>query len=386
MANYKVVNADQLDSDLENIASKIREKTGNSQALTFPEGFISEISAIETGGEEIPAEAFHLTGSLENVFSDNKWAFFVNNYGEKITTSGITNLTSAFDASDELEIIPFEINCDPNVNNLFLTYCFSNCIKIKEIPKINNCRPFNIGHIFEKMAMLRELPEDINDWFDWSTFDERGSFDSVFTSNYSLRRVPMNFLAHGKPSANTGYYGFFNSTFNSCYVLDELIGFPVNTDGACTTNMFSSTFNSCHRLKDLIFATQNGTPYVVQWSKQTIDLSSSVGYGVTASYFTSYNSGITTAKRATSSTYQSLKNDPDWYTTSSSLSRYNHDSAVNTINSLPDTSAYLATAGGTNTIKFKGTQGSSTDGGAINTLTEAEIAVATAKGWTVTLS
>ena len=63
-------------------------------------------------------------------------------------------------------------------------------------------------------------------------------------------------------------------------------------------------------------------------------------------------------------------------------SRYNHDSAVATINSLPDTSAYLAANGGTNTIKFKGAAGSATDGGAINTLTEEEIAVATAKGWT----
>jgi hypothetical protein len=69
-----------------------------------------------------------------------------------------------------------------------------------------------------------------------------------------------------------------------------------------------------------------------------------------------------------------------------SYCRYNHDSAVNTINSLPDTSAYLAEKGGTNTIKFRGTLGSKTDGGAINTLTEEEIAVATAKGWTVTLS
>ena len=66
------------------------------------------------------------------------------------------------------------------------------------------------------------------------------------------------------------------------------------------------------------------------------------------------------------------------------FSRYNHDSAVATINSLPDTSAYLATKGGTNTIKFYGVLGALTDGGAINTLTEQEIAVAAAKGWTVT--
>jgi hypothetical protein len=98
-----------------------------------------------------------------------------------------------------------------------------------------------------------------------------------------------------------------------------------------------------------------------------------------------YNSGITADKEVKDdATYQALKNDPDWFATKIEYSRYNHDSAVNTINSLPDTSAYLAANGGTNTIKFQGASGSLTDGGAINTLTEEEIAVAAAKGWTVT--
>ena len=39
----------------------------------------------------------------------------------------------------------------------------------------------------------------------------------------------------------------------------------------------------------------------------------------------------------------------------------------------------------TNTIKFRGEAGALTDGGAINTLTEEEIAVAAAKGWTVSI-
>jgi hypothetical protein len=77
---------------------------------------------------------------------------------------------------------------------------------------------------------------------------------------------------------------------------------------------------------------------------------------------------------------QALKDNPDWWTCDVNYSRYNHDSAVATINSLPDCSAT-----GTNTIKFKGTMGAKTDGGAINTLTEEEIAVAAAKGWTVSL-
>ena len=67
------------------------------------------------------------------------------------------------------------------------------------------------------------------------------------------------------------------------------------------------------------------------------------------------------------------------------FSRYNHDSMVATINSLPDTSEYLSSAGGTNTIKFKKYSGDLTDGGGASDLTEQEIAVAAAKGWTVTI-
>ena len=84
-------------------------------------------------------------------------------------------------------------------------------------------------------------------------------------------------------------------------------------------------------------------------------------------------------------TYQALKDDPDNYVAGYSnenphyYSRYDKASAIRTINSLPDVSA----SGGTNTIKFKGEAGLRTDGGAINTMTEEEIIVATSKGWTV---
>lgn len=67
------------------------------------------------------------------------------------------------------------------------------------------------------------------------------------------------------------------------------------------------------------------------------------------------------------------------------FSNYNHDSAVETINTLPDTSEYLASSGGgTNNIVFKKYSGACTDAGGTNDLTDAEIQVATDKGWTVT--
>ena len=193
----------------------------------------------------------------------------------------------------------------------------------------------------------------------------------------------MNLIKSGNPYSSNGFSYYFNG-FDSCYALDELINLQIPyTKAKWTSNAFNSTFNLCCRLKNVTFALNDGAPYTVTWKSQVIDLYNYVGYFASKDHILKYNSGITADKEVTDdATYQALKNDPDWFTTKIEYSRYNHDSAVATINSLPDTSAYLASKGGTNTIKFKGAAGSATDGGAINTLTEEEIAVAAAKGWT----
>jgi hypothetical protein len=172
------------------------------------------------------------------------------------------------------------------------------------------------------------------------------------------------------------------ATFYYCYVLDEVIGFPIQ-QSKLTSNCFGNTFYKCNRLKDIIFQTnEDGTPEVANWSNQTIDLSR-VGFidgsvSEKNAIVSTYNSGITADKYVdTPAAYEALKNDPDWFG-SCSYSRYDHASAMRTINSLPDCSS-----GSGNTIKFKGAAGLNTDGGAINTFTEEEIAIATAKGWTV---
>ena len=67
------------------------------------------------------------------------------------------------------------------------------------------------------------------------------------------------------------------------------------------------------------------------------------------------------------------------------FSRFNHASMVKIINTIMDTSEYLAEKGGTNTIKFIKYQGDLTDEGGASNLTPEEIAVATAKGWTVSI-
>ena len=46
MAEHKVVNTTQLESDLTSIANAIREKTGGSDSLAFPNGFAEAIASI----------------------------------------------------------------------------------------------------------------------------------------------------------------------------------------------------------------------------------------------------------------------------------------------------------------------------------------------------
>lgn len=50
MAEYKVVNATQLDADLGSLADSIRAKAGVTDKLTFPAGMKSAVDGIETGG------------------------------------------------------------------------------------------------------------------------------------------------------------------------------------------------------------------------------------------------------------------------------------------------------------------------------------------------
>lgn len=193
-------------------------------------------------------------------------------------------------------------------------------------------------------------------------------------------------------------------------VADELVGLPVpggdvayDSQKVPSTVSLSNIVDYANRAKKITFATKtDGTPCIVKWSGITLSLNIDVGY-TTAEYFITNNSsvhGITQEKRVSdAATYEALKNDPDYYVYNNDkqtydgkqvyigvlYSRYNHTSAVETINSLPDCSAYCAETNSTNTITFKKYSGALTDGGGINTLTAEEIAVATNKGWTVSL-
>lgn len=366
------------ESSLTGIANAIRGKNGSTTTYK-PSEMAAAITAISGGGPDIPESAFVISGECNYRFANGGWDWFLENYGNRITTNNIEYISYMFYSSN-IENIPFEINCANK--GMDMTSMFYGCTKLKELPKINNVKASILTRFAADCSSLKIIPSDyFNDW-DFSKISNAASAYSgdasyMFYRCFQLRSLPTDWLGNMNKKANRSYV-YFSNGFSSCDSLDELTNLPIPYTATYTSDIFSGFVTYCCRLKNLTFASTTEK----QWKSQVLNLSANTGWSDTPGklYFDD-------SKKVTDdTTYQALKNDPDWWTVDVAYSRYNHDSAVATINSLPDTSAYLATqSGATNTIKFKGAAGSATDGGAINTLTEEEIAVATAKGWTVTL-
>ena len=416
------------EATLTGIADAVREKKGTTDLIQVS-NLATEISNIQGGGtvEELtitsngtynpptgidgfapvvvnvpqdgspPAEALALTGDCENKFYGGGWDWFINNYGNQITTSDITSTQTMFCRS-KVSSIPFELNCKYNTfarcQDMF--YGANQMTKAPRINIVNSDRIVeipNLSQMFKDCYSLIDIDYDyFSHWFSeeqWEQINNGSGSNNcrgIFSGCYSLRKHPDISMLHSTCS----YLGLYYELFQEGYCLDEILDLPV-WNATLNSNQFDNTFYIVLRVKNLTFKTNSdGTPKTANWQDQYIDLTSYFGYVYSAFKSSVLRfgeaTGITADKEVKDdATYQALKDDPNYWTMDIKYSRYNHNSAVNTINSLPDTSAYLATAGGTNTIKFKSQSGALTDGGAINTLTEEEIAVATAKGWTVSL-
>lgn len=368
---------------------------------------------VPTGGGGLPEGALELTGVATQRFCNDGWNWFIDAYGSQITTKDMTDPSYMFYNSVALESVPFKINLKKlngayNVHSM--NYMFNECNKLKVAPDIDlgGTNMGSMNTIFYNCQNLKYLPKITNFNVVANTFSN--SSNNGCYNCYSLRSMDgsiyQTIFSYGRAITNKGsiygsnvhYYGLFES----CASLDEVKNLSVlhfdDNNYSVTANMFNNSFKYCFRLKEMTFEVQaDGTPYSVRWSGQTIDLSNCTGWCYASTSYrnriTNYNSGITADKKVTD--LDSFNNiarvDPDWWTDDMTYSRYNKKSAINTINSLPDTSAFLASNGGTNTIKFKSMAGDCWDGNAtsssgglsIGTMTEAEIAVATAKGWTV---
>ena len=385
--------------DLENITIT----ANGTYSHAGKDGYDQVVVNVPGGGTDITDITFH--GNPSGLFQNNQWDVLLPEFRTihfDPYSSESWDLHSLFSRENNL-----------NVNyKTDLSYLIFDMSRVS----INDMGSNGLGFMFRNQENLTALPT-----FDWSKTNKsapRASYiqlSGIFYNCEKLRNIPNNFLdipinrkdflftnakqmfegckslrnipnlsMLNNQNWNNGSSVFYVKAFNKCYVVDEITNIPVNTTHTWVEgNHFNTTFASCMRAKEITFATSNGTPYNVYWKNQTIDLTNVGQAAGFETYITDYNSGITADKAVSDySSYELLKNDPDWFASNISFSRYNHTSAVNTINSLPN----CVNPDGTNIIKFSGQHGSLTDGGAINTLTAEEIAVATAKGWTVSFA
>ena len=332
-----------LTNKLTAIAEGFRTSRGTSDKYTLEQMAVLAAEPIGGGGgeAELPEEALNITGNIAYKFYSNSWNWFMEMCSDKIRTTNLTNLTSAF-AHNNSTSIPFTLN----VNKPVLTDVFKGSA-LKISPKIRGT--LDIGTSLKLGGMLETCYylNDVEDLFEASMLEDfknikvtsssTAPYPVTFNQCYSLRSVPswwykfkLNESSTAYPRASNGLYYYL---FNSCASLDVANNIPVwSCTGAQTSNMFSSTFGGS-RLKSVTFETNNGVPIETKWKAQTISLTS-CGFTSVKTYITNYNSGITADKEVKDdATYQALKNDPDWFATKAEYSRYNHDSAVETINS-----------------------------------------------------
>lgn len=390
------------------IADAIRGKTDSTNALT-PSSMPAQIEAIKSGGGNI--EPFNFLDGISNgnyLSYDYMFAFdggfFLLKYltdnhlikNNVIYTAGCKYFFASKPDKTITSLPSIKVVAAPKNNSyLFLESMFAACLYIIDLSNIELAfydkwsESSSYGTINSTTRMflnchwLRKLPR--------LTHSGKSSIGcsnyGMFQNCYSLREIPpewINFI-QGGDSYRTS---IVQDGFSNCISLDEIVNVqpcPSETS-TWTSNAFSGWISNCGRLKRLTFATQeDGSPFIRKWKSQSLGIPDGwIGTSIEHWYET-YNTGITKDKKVTDAeSYARLKNDPDWYTTDYRYSRFNHDSAVEMINSLPDTSAYLATqSGAVNTLKIRSDQALYTDEGSCGSLTEAEIAVATARGWTI---
>ena len=134
----------------------------------------TEIRAIQTGGGDLPAEALTISGDCEYRFSKNGWNWFVERYGDKITTKDISNAEHMFSNSSNLTEIPFDLNFSSSeISNHSLTSIFNECNNITKLPKLNNVKISGEFFMFNGCFNLRTIPEDIADTWDWSYLESQ---------------------------------------------------------------------------------------------------------------------------------------------------------------------------------------------------------------------
>ena len=329
------------------IGDAIRSK-GNTTELLKPSEMAGAIRSMVVGEQVIPDSAFSAYATSYKYYGNN-WNWFIEDFGHNIEYHIMAPYL--FYGCDQLLEIPMRLE-----TNWQMSFALANCSMLTSLPEItptfldNTCY---LNNIFSGCRRIREIPDNFfgadavaNDWEkERPAKNFEGARQAIFNACWSLRKLPdLSPAINIEPDAtNTLYYNMCDS----CYVLDEITNLPVSA-GTYNDNMFVNSFKNCYRLKNMTFEKNtDNSAKIANWA----NLADGVGYTSYSNYIYDYNSGITTGEVRDDATYWRYKDTDYWWASSYHYSRYDKASAVATINSLPDTSAYLATNGGSMEIE-----------------------------------
>lgn len=312
-------------------------------------------SEIKIDGYIPTAQDLAFTGrQTDSLFYFGRFSWILEHYTSLLSFSNIENASCCFyslKSNADLTNLTFYMKNDGWSNDLSNIFAYSNLQHLPHIVgKVDDC-----SQIFYHCG-VESIPDNFFDDFIFSKPNSYIDCGSMFCRCYNIIKVPS--LKAFKQLQSTGvpssyYYNFYYQLFFGCDKLQEIRDLPIvyGINSEVKQNFFGGIVNDTPKLSSFTFE-----------PNQTARLSNQILYFQTAGW----ENGYPQSERIQNSVY-------------------NHDSAVETINSLPDTSAFLAEVGGTNTIRFYRNQGANTEGGAIGNLTAEEIATAAAKGWTVAL-
>lgn len=238
------------DSSLSAIADAIRAKTGKSDAIAFPNGFVDEIEGIETKDDD---ESEPLVITDFSYFHDNGARLDLLG---KIDTSQGTKFKYMFNACTSITTIPLidtakgidfsrmfancyeleTIQSIVTINGESFEGMFANCKKLTSIPVISLAKGTDFGNMFVGCQSITEV-HNLN-------MNKGTSFYSMFSSCTGIVSVGILDTTSGTN---------FNKMFAGCTSLESVYG--LITDNA---ENLEELFDRCENLVTVqILATQN---------------------------------------------------------------------------------------------------------------------------------
>lgn len=348
----------------------------SSALISDYDTYVSQIS----GGGGVDPTALQFKNTMYYFDYYGRLSKLIQLYHSDMDFSEVSNCGYMFYNDWGITTLDFNIASSNGVSlKLDVSYAFCGCSELTTLPTFVNENPDNftiplgpVSNMFMNCSSLTSIPSNFLEGF---AVNSSTSCSGIYNGCHKLRSIPDALETRLNFSTSSAGQSPYNNRYKDCWSIDS-IKIPVYYNSQVGDTM-TNTFNNCYHLRSLIFNTFNSS---VNWKKQVIDLATTpIGYDSTGSSLSSV--GFDSAKKITdAASYASLSSDPDSWTSDVQYAiLFSTDSLVALFNSLPTVTNV------NNVIKLPSAGGALTPGGGVGGLTSTQTAIATDKGWTVTI-